>query len=122
MTKIITMTTASGSYFIEIGLDNPVYSEALLPIFNQLSMQDQSISLEKGNLVFFKNELQRSLENHVRHYQPGKGRGRERKIFGKDYFLTLLSTEHNTIALLSDIYDAANECIQNNMALRFEYS
>jgi hypothetical protein len=122
MTKILTMTSASGSYFIEIGIDDPVYSETLLPIFNQLSWQDQSIVLEKDKLVFFKKEVQRSLENHLRHYQPEKGRGREKKIFGKDYFLTLLSTEHNTIALLSDIYDAADDCVQNDIALQFKYS
>ena len=106
-----------------MGIDDPVYSETLLTIFDQLSLHDnQSFVLDKENLISFKNELQRSLENHVQQYHPERGRGRDRKIFGKDYFLTLLSTEHNTIALLSDIFDATNDCVQNDIGLRFEYS
>ena len=106
-----------------MGIDDPVYSETLLTIFNQLSLHDnQSFLLDKENLISFKNELQRSLENHIQQYHPGRGRGRKRNIFGKDYFLTLLNTEHNTIALLTDIYDAADDCIQNDIALRCEYS
>jgi hypothetical protein len=106
-----------------VGIDEPVYAETLLAIFNRLSVQDsQSFLLDKGNLISFKRELQRSLENTIQQYHPARGRGRKRKIFGREYFLTLLSTQHNTIALLSDIYDAADHCIQNDIALRFEYS
>jgi hypothetical protein len=106
-----------------VGIDQPAYSATLLPIFNQLGVHDnQSFSLDKGNLISFKKALQRSLENYLQQYHPGRGRGRNRNILGKDYFLTLLSTEHNTIALLSAIYDAANDCIRNDLGLRFEYS
>src|SRR5262249_28005493 len=123
MTNILTITSTSKSYFIEVGMDDPVYFETLLSIFNQLSVQDtKSFLLDKENLISLKRELQRSLENHIQQYHPGRGRGRMRKIFGKDYFLTLLSPEHNTMVLLSDIYDAADDCIQNGIALRFEYS
>lgn len=123
MTKILTIASTSESYVIDVGMDDPVYYETLLPIFNQLSVQDnQSILLAKDMLIYFKKELQRSLENHIQQYQPGKGRGRERKIFGRDYFLTLLSTEHHTIRLLSDIYDAADDCVRNDIALRLKYS
>jgi hypothetical protein len=106
-----------------VRVDDPAYTDALAGIFNQLSVQgNRSFSLDKGNLILFKNELQRSLENNIQQYQPGRGRGSTRKIFGRDYFLTLLNSNHNTIALLHDIYDAADDCMRNNIALRFEYS
>jgi hypothetical protein len=123
MTKIVRITTDSETYLIEISVDDPVYQETLLPIFNQLSVQDnQSVALDKENLISFTKQMKHALENHIQQYQPGKGRGREKIIFGKKYFLTLLNRTHNTIATLSDIYNAADECVQTNIALRFEYS
>ena len=122
MTKIITLTTSSDSYLIDIGLDSPVYYEILSPIFDQLGVQAKSISLDDEKLVTFKNQLERALENYIQHYQPGRGRGREKKIFGKNYFLTLLNPEHNAIALLNNVYIATVDCVQNDITLRFEYS
>src|ERR1700741_1788842 len=111
---IIRFTTIPESFSIEIWKEDELYTKTILAALTKISPEKLPVRLMQNELQLFHQLLENDLRKRLQLYEPARGSEWPEIIFGKEYLLTKLSKQHESIHSLNYLYEAVGEFIKNN--------